>query len=142
MDKSINHILGLDVGEKRIGLACASWPKGIPQPLTTISNDEKLFNNLSKILSDMAIVLMVIGLPRSLSMEETQQTQYVKQFIELLKQKFDLPIYTTDEALTSIKAEDELVNKRVKFTRADIDALSATYILEDFISNNQGPNLV
>jgi len=142
MNKDITNIFGLDVGEKRIGVACATWPNGIPYPLKTINNDEAIFTLLNQLITDMNVAILVIGMPRNLSMSDTRQTNYVKDFIATLKKHVGIKLFTIDEALTSVKAEEELSSRKGKYTKSDIDALSATYILEDFIIEHKELSLV
>lgn len=126
-------IIGLDIGTVRVGVSRALWPEGIPVPLTTITNDLSFMENLAKLINEEDVGLIVIGRPRGLNSQQTKQTNYVDELIETIKQVVKLPIYWQDEALTSVKAENELMARKKPFKKEDIDALSATYILEDFM---------
>lgn len=126
-------ILALDVGGRRIGVARAHTLARLPQPLTTILNDQQVFENLQKLAVDEQAVAIVIGLPRGLNGQETAQTQSTRSFCSKLKQQLNLPVYLQDEALTSQKAEKELSASGERPDKAMIDALAATYILEDFL---------
>jgi putative Holliday junction resolvase len=128
-------ILALDVGAKRVGVAVASSVARLPRPLTTLTNDENLWAALQKVIDEEAAGALVVGFPRGLDGQATQQTEYVQAFIEQVKQKFTLPVYEQDEALTSHKAEAEL-QSRGDYVKADVDALAATYILDDFLTDN------
>lgn len=135
-------ILGLDIGSVRVGVSRALWPDGIPSRLTVLDNNPQLSANLATLIKQENASLMVAGLPRSLDGNETNQTRQTLQIIESLKQELKLPIYLQDEAVTSLKAEDELKDSGRNYTKADIDALSAVYILEDFINTHpKGSNL-
>ena len=128
-------ILGLDVGEKRIGVAIASTIARLPSPLVTLANDGNFLESLKKLITRERVGALVIGFPRGLDGQTTQQTAAVESFIGQLKKQIDLPIYTQDEALTSQKAETEL-HARGNFNKADVDALAAAFILEDFLTEN------
>lgn len=139
MSQIITSILGLDIGSKRIGIAKSLWPDGIANPYITLKNDAEFLDQLKKIIDDESIKFIVTGYPRGLSSQITKQTDYVKSFIAQLQTHLNLPIYVVDEALTSIKAEQELKQRKgVVYTKEDIDSLSATYILEDFILEHPG----
>jgi putative Holliday junction resolvase len=73
-------------------------------------------------------------LPRGLDGQETTQTKIVEAFIYQLKSKIDLPIHIQDEAVTSKQAEAELQARGQGYNKEDIDALAATYILQDWLS--------
>ncbi|HXR50074.1 MAG TPA: Holliday junction resolvase RuvX [Verrucomicrobiae bacterium] len=128
-----SSILALDVGEKRIGVAVASVVARLPRPLTTLARDDRFFVALEDLVKTEDAGTIVVGLPRGLSGQETRQTAAIEEFVTELKQHFDLPIHLQDEALTSAQAEAELEKSGKMYNRGDIDALAATYILEDFL---------
>lgn len=129
-------IIALDVGGRRIGVARANTVAKLPQPLTTLINDEQIFDKLSKLVEAEGASVMVVGLPRGLDGQETEQTRITRDFYQRLKKQLDLPIYLQDEAATSKLAEQELSANGKHFDKTDIDALAATYILEDFLDQN------
>lgn len=128
----MSSILALDVGGARIGVAIASSVAKIARPLITLDNDETFTVRLSQIIADEGIGILVVGLPRNLSGEETPQTEVIKDFATKLEM-IGVPIYFQDEAVTSAQAEAELENRGKPYSKGDIDALAATYILEDFL---------
>lgn len=133
-------ILALDVGSKRVGLALASITARMPQPLTTLlvtNDDSDLFSALQTIIDDQSVGRLVVGLPRGLQGQQTAQTAEILAFTRRLQQHFQLPIDMQDEALTSRQAEEELRTRGKPYTPADIDALAATYILEDWLSEHK-----
>ncbi len=77
---------------------------------------------------------IVIGLPRNMDGQDTSQTTAVRAFSNRLKDELGIPITWQDEAATSAKAIDELNARGKPFVKEDIDALAATYILEDYLS--------
>ena len=131
-------IIALDVGEKRIGIATAYTEAGFPQPLITLNNDDRFWDNLNAIIDEHNVSEIVVGLPRNLNSDDTTQTLYTRDFIVTLQQKFKLPVKVQDEAGTSRQAVQELLSKKKKYLKADIDALAATYILEDFLLSERG----
>jgi putative transcription antitermination factor YqgF len=68
--------------------------------------------------------------------QHTSQTVAVEEFKAELERTLSVPVYWQDEALTSRLAEDELKARGRPYKKADIDALSATYILEDFLRDH------
>ena len=128
-----DYALALDVGSKRIGVAIASLSFKLPRPLCTLMNDDTFFKQLDDLVKTEAIGVLVVGLPRGLEGQETGQTKYVRDFVDQLKTHIDLPINFQDEALTSTRAEAELTARGKIYQKGDIDALAATYILEDYL---------
>jgi len=129
----MGSIIALDVGEKRVGVARADSVARLAEPLSTLIRDETFWQSLEKVLATELATMVVVGLPRSLSGDETRQTEATREFIRELKNRITTPIVLQDEALTSKKAEQELNSRGRKFTKADVDALAATYVLEDYL---------
>lgn len=129
----LTNYLALDVGRVRIGLATGNTVARLASPLTTITNDDRVFDKLQTIIADQAVNELVVGLPRGLEGQNTDQTAYVQAFVDRLRAVIIVPLHLQDEALTSVKAEQELEQRGKPYQKGDIDALSAVFILEDFL---------
>lgn len=136
MLSSSQAIIALDVGAKRIGVASANPIARIAHPLITLDHTEDILNRLAVLAAQEQAAMVVIGLPRGMAGQETDQTRTVKAFGSQVEEHLGLPIYWQDEAVTSRKAEEELVSRGKPFVKGDIDALAATYILEDFLNEH------
>ncbi len=132
-----DSLLALDVGERRIGLALASVEARLAHPYGVIDRSvTNLWLELERVVTEERVKEVVIGLPRGLEGQETAQTGVVRTFADDFKQRFALPVSFQDEALSSKRAEAELDKRGVRYTKGDVDALAATYILEDFLKEN------
>jgi len=138
MDQTPSSIIALDIGEKRIGVAVASTIARLARPLTTLILDENFFTNLVEIISREDVSEIVVGMPRNLDGQPTSQTFFVETFVNELQQHTSLPIQFQDEAVTSRLAQEELEARGKTYVKADIDALAATYILQDYLDENYG----
>jgi putative Holliday junction resolvase len=136
MQATRSSILALDVGTKRIGVAASDVQARFARPLTTLIASEATPQELQDLISRHGAIGLVIGLPRGLEGQETAQTKVVRDFAEDLKTHVQLPYYWQDEAVTSRQAEEELERRGKPYKKGDIDALSATYILEDFLRDH------
>jgi putative holliday junction resolvase len=130
---SNSSVLALDVGGQRIGVALANAVARIAHPHTTLQNGPAIIAAIQQIIADEDVQVLVVGLPRGLDGQRTAQTQAVEAFVRGLQQQCSLPVYWQDEAVTSRKAEAELQARGKPYVKGDIDALAATYILEDFL---------
>jgi len=130
-------ILGLDVGDQRVGVAAASLASRLPRPVITLLRDDGFFAALQGIVEAENTEAIVVGLPRGLSGQHTAQTAAIEAFANELHEHCDLLIHFQDEAVTSKQAEAELEARRKPYKRGDIDALAATYILEDFLAEHK-----
>ena len=125
--------VGLDIGEKRIGVAICDVSAPFPAPLMTLEANPDLAGEFAQVIKKHAVQAVVVGLPRNQSGERTAQTDRVEKIVQLLQIPETVPVYFQDESLTSVKAEDELNRRKKPFSKGDIDALAATYILNDFV---------
>lgn len=132
----LRNLLCLDVGRVRIGVALANSISKLPSPVTTLKNDSEFIEKLQLLLSENQITDLVIGLPISLEDQETDQTEWVREFSKLIESQISTPIYFENEALSSTRAKEELNSIGRVYKKEDIDALAACFILEDFIKNN------
>lgn len=134
------RILGLDVGEKRIGVAKADSDTRIAVPLTTIEVNGNEWQEIARLTSIHNTSFFVIGMPRSNEGNQTQQSLYVRNFAKTLIEKLPgAKIRFQDESLTSVEAEDRLKARGKAYAKAEIDAEAASIILQDFLENFQNP---
>lgn len=130
----MSSTLALDVGEKRVGVAIAHGDVRIALPMTALARqDDDFWEGLLEVIAKNDIGQLVIGLPRGLDGQETDQTRAAQAFGEELAQKTDIPLVWQDEALTSIKAESILRSQGKPYAKGDIDALAASLILTDYL---------
>ncbi len=136
MNSLHSSLLALDVGDKRIGVALASMQARIASPLTTLQNSDHIFDDIQALIDEHDAMVIVVGLPRGLDGQHTAQTMVVEEFKAKLEGFVSVPVHWQDEALTSRQAEEELRARGKPYRKEDIDALSATYILEDFMRDH------
>jgi putative holliday junction resolvase len=134
------YVLALDYGSVRVGVAIASSIARLPRPLTTLANNEQLVDEIITIVEHEAIGQIVVGLPRNMKGEYTQQTYDAENFGQALAQRLAVPIAFADETLTSVDAESVLAGK--KHDKGAVDALAATYILERYFAEQASQEVV
>ncbi len=130
-------LVALDVGEKRIGVAHTPPDTLIAFPFTTLQNDDEFWAMFTHLIDSQKVAILVVGLPRGLSGQETAQTESIYKFCAELKKHTNLPVHLQDEAATSIKAREALEQTGKPYEKEAVDALAASYILQDFIENNR-----
>ena len=135
-------IIGLDVGEKRIGVAKVDTSTKIALPVTTLEVDGSEWNEISKIIRINSTNFIVLGMPRSNEGNQTKQSLYVRQFARNLVEKIPgIRIKFQDESLTSVMAEERLKARKKKYEKGEIDAEAASIILQDFIESFKSSDL-
>lgn len=131
----VRNFLALDYGTSRIGVAVADSQVKIAIPQGAIEVDGSEIVQIKRLLDLENIDTLVIGYPRNQSGEATKQTELVEQFAEKLRAEFP-KIAFQDESLTSVLAEERLKTYKKPYSKADIDAMSAVMILEDYLKEN------
>ena len=133
------RVLGVDYGDVRVGLALSDSNKIIARPFKTLinKNSKDLLINLEEIINQNEIDEIVIGIPYNMSGQDTKQTEKVREFIAILKQKFELSINLIDERLTSIEAEGIMHKMNIKTgsNKGKIDKIAASIILQEHLDS-------
>lgn len=124
----VETILGLDIGARRIGVARGNTLARLATPLTVVEVDGTELAQLQKLIEQERATRLVIGLPRNLDGNDTDQTRSVRSFAEKLQKSLGLPIEFQDEAGTTKQAEAEAGT-----TMVDLDAHAAAIILQDYL---------
>lgn len=130
-----HNFMALDVGTARIGVALATAEAQIAHPHGVIPADDNSFEQIQTLCHSQHVGIIVVGLPRGLDGQETSQTVVCRQFADELIARLGTSVQVAlqDEALTSQKAIAELAAAKKQYSKGDIDALAATYILEDYL---------
>lgn len=117
--------LGIDWGEKRIGLALGDSEVKIASPFKVAGRLDEII----KIIKDEEIDVVIIGKPKPITDVKYEMSKEYGSFFNALKKNIKIPIYVIDERLTS-KAADALAGD--KKTKAPRDAIAAMIILQSW----------
>lgn len=124
--------LGLDIGEKRIGIARADSGVKLAYPYKTLSVDERVGDEIRTIIDSESIDTLVVGYPRNQSGEPTAQSAFTTKFINDLSLK-EVEVVYQDESVTSVLAEERLIMQKQPYEKGDIDKMAASIILQDYL---------
>jgi putative Holliday junction resolvase len=134
---NLSRIMAVDYGTRRIGLALTDPLMTFAYPYQTIFNDDKLWQNLLKIIEEMGVNKIILGYPLKESGDKSSSTSEVEKFHVHLKEKFKDEVILWDERYTSVIAKENIlksVNKKQK--RRDkglLDQNSAAIILQEYL---------
>ena len=127
-------ILGFDYGSKRIGVARADSQSRQALPLTTLDATQNLWAQVGHIIRQNEPSLVVVGWPRGLDGQHTQQTHAAEAFARELEVRYGLKAVLQDEALSSEEAQRRINPKLpIRKQREVIDAIAAQIILEGYL---------
>ena len=136
---TLETLIGLDFGDKTIGIAVSDKSKTIATPLLTIKriSIEKDIKKLLLIIQEYEVGGLVFGLPINLDGKENNRTEKVRKFASILETKVKIPLIFYDERYSSDVVYKEL--RRNKISRSKIkkkiDQMAASYILQGFLDN-------
>ena len=138
-NKIVERFLCLDIGDKRIGIAVSDPFNSYALPVETYHR-KNLKTDLEKILwyiKEKCATALVCGLPVNFDGTPSIQTQKANFFIERIKERAKVEVFTVDERCSTCEAEDKLIEQG--FDRAErkkyVDALAATTILQGFLND-------
>lgn len=141
MEVDITRSLGLDIGDKRIGVALSD-PGGIlASPFTIIDRrDERLDTEaIVDIISQHQVKQIVVGLPRSMDGSISKQAEKTKTFIQVLSGYTDVPVEFRDERLTTVSAKrlKREVSTKKTHKKVRYDAIAAAIILQGYLEEGR-----
>jgi putative Holliday junction resolvase len=139
------RIVGLDVGERRIGVAISDLTGMLARPLGVVQISGLAVDALKRTSDEIArlaaeedgVAAVVVGLPRRLDGTPNDMTPKVQAFASKLGERTSLPVHLQDERLSSVEAESRLARKERdwRVRKAQIDAAAAAIVLQDFLDS-------
>lgn len=136
--------LGIDFGERRIGLALSDPTGTLASPLETVlrrAGKRPPLARLEEIARAHAVDGLVVGLPLDLRGNETEWCAQVRAMGDELARRLSLPVAYVDERLTSVRAERALrssdLPKRKREDKARVDAAAAALILQAWLDRSR-----
>lgn len=131
------RIIGIDYGDKRIGIAVSDPSCFIASPVKTIINlgNTKVLDELEKIINDFNAEKIVLGVPKNMNGTIGERAEKSTQFSELIKNRFKIEVILWDERLTTVSAHKIFneTNVRGKKRKNSVDALAAVLILQTYL---------
>ncbi len=138
------RILGLDVGERRIGVAISDPTGTVVRPLPTLirGSREEDIAAITAVVEEYDVELIVVGQPLSLDGTEGFQARRIARYALILTEHLDVPVVSWDERFTSVVAEEILSQNRGKKKRrrardkGQVDAVAAAVILQSYLDSH------
>jgi len=136
------RLLGIDFGEKRIGIALSDEGARLAFPHITLQNNKDLLSEVLSLVEDYEVEKVVIGDSKDFNMKENRIMQNARDFADELKEK-NIEVFFHQEFMTSIQVEkthfqlSERHKDRGVQKGKNIDAQAAAIILQSFIDTNK-----
>lgn len=136
----MGRILAIDYGRKRTGIAVTDPLKIIANGLTTVRTCD-LMDFIKDYLRREKVERIVVGLPRQMSGEYSENMRYIEPFVGKLRKETDIPVEMFDERFTSVLAHKAMLDgglkKKDRQNKALVDEISATIILQSYMESNK-----
>lgn len=135
----MGRIMAIDYGLKRTGLAVTDPLRIISTPLETVASSS-VIKYIQQYAQKETVDEFVVGMPKTLSNEDSSVAPMVRKFVEELRKNFsDKPVHLMDERFTSSIAQRTLIDggmkKKDRQNKSNVDKVSATIILQDFLNS-------
>lgn len=139
-------VLGIDYGERRIGVAIGNTLTGTGTPLQTLAarNGIPEWHRLDTLIERWRPGMLVVGLPHTDDGSEHPLAVRIRAFSDHLRMRYGLPVQHVDEQFSSATAQSHLTSerragRRGRISKGDIDALAAAVLLEHWLSQRSCP---
>ncbi|HLB59417.1 MAG TPA: Holliday junction resolvase RuvX [Bdellovibrionota bacterium] len=131
--------LSLDIGDKRIGVAGCDDLMISVQGITVIQrkNRDTDLQAIAKLIDKYKPEGIVIGIPLNDENQISKQGEKIQRFVERLRKKISLPVYTCDERYSSREAGEVLIQRKESGEK-QIDRVAAAIILQRFLDAKKG----
>lgn len=136
--------IGLDLGTKTLGVAVSDKTETIACAITTLrfseNNPEEVLDDLTKIIDEYMVGAIVIGLPKNMNNSLGFAAERTKEFVKVLNNTYDIPVYEQDERLSSVTANNVLLQADIsrKKRKSKVDTVAATVILQNYLDIRKG----
>lgn len=136
--------IGLDLGTKTLGVAVSDKTETIASAITTLrfseNNSEEVLDDLTKIMDEYKVGAIVIGLPKNMNNSLGFAAERTKEFVKVLNNTYDIPVYEQDERLSSVTANNVLLQADIsrKKRKSKVDTVAATVILQNYLDIRKG----
>ena len=140
---TLGTILGLDPGERRIGVALAVPGRSMALPLTVLDATGDWQAALAGLVAEHGVAGIVVGLPVSLSGSEGAAAARAREFAAAVGERQGLPVHLVDERLSTVAAGRALAEAGTRGRRAArkkgaIDRSAAAFILQTWLDSQAG----
>lgn len=144
--QSVEKVIGLDFGKRRIGVATGNTITQTASPLETISYQHPRlpWPRLDEIMQHWRPDLLILGMPQAEDDKQKTIEKPIRQFADALRKRYDIPLTFTNEAFSSYEASQRLklqrqTGRKKKVNKSEIDAQAAAIIVEHWFEPHPGP---
>lgn len=138
---SNSRVLGLDLGERRIGVAVSDLLGWTAQGIATIDRQKNpnWMSELDKIMEEYQITHVVVGLPKNMNGSIGPRGQVCQQIAEEIQDRYQVPVTLWDERLSTSAVEKTLISADISRRKRKkvVDQVAATWILQGYLDSKR-----
>jgi putative Holliday junction resolvase len=136
---SAMRIMGLDFGERTIGVAISDELLWTAQGIKTIRRSKTEIEELAELIAQYDVQEIVLGYPKNMNGTLGPRAQLSEEFSALLQEQFHLPVKLWDERLSTVAAQRSLIEADVSRAKRKkvIDKMAAVFILQGYLDHRQ-----
>lgn len=133
----MGRVLGVDYGDRWIGLAVSDGSWTLARPHSVVAGEKGLFEALGRLIEDEEVARIVLGLPLNMDGTEGPRARLVLAFKERLQARSGRPVVSWDERLSTVEAEDILrqTGLSAQKRRERVDKVAAQVILQSYLDH-------
>lgn len=140
MSGSLRLLLGFDYGTKQIGVAVGQAVTGQARELCVLKaqNGVPDWQRVAALIEEWRPDALVVGLPLNMDGSKSEMSERAEKFARRLNGRFNLPVHTHDERLTTFEAKGQRLaqGQRGGYRERPVDALAAALLLEGWLQQN------
>jgi len=137
----MSRILGIDFGDRRIGLALSDPSRTLARSFEVVENSPRLAERLKKLIAEEEVDRIVLGLPRNMDGTIGPKARQALEFKAYLEKELGLPVDMWDERLTTVAAQQVLREGGIPQRRRSemVDKVAAQILLQSYLDHAKRP---
>jgi len=135
MNENFGRVIGVDLGDTRVGLALSNPDRTLASPLEVIKRTGNLYRDIAKVVHEWEANMVVVGLPLSLDGSMGRAAKKALAEVEKLGATLQVPVETYDERLTTVSAERLMTDAGLdsRSQRKVVDKIAAAILLQGWL---------
>ena len=139
-ERDKKKIMAIDYGTVRIGIALSDEMHILASPLCTLINKKDALDEITLIIQKNNVEKIIVGLPITLSGNDSPMTVRVREFADRVREHISLPVELYDERYTSLLAQDSMIasgkKRKTRQKKGELDKRAAAILLQEYLDNN------
>ncbi|MEW6510216.1 MAG: Holliday junction resolvase RuvX [Bacteroidota bacterium] len=133
------RVMGIDYGDRRVGLAVSDPLRVIARGAGTLENSTDLPERIAEVVRNEGVVLIVVGMPYAPDGGLGAKGEAVTRFVTVLRTVVPVPVETWDESFTTVGAQRAFIDggmkKKLRREKGRVDEMAARLLLQEYLES-------